>query len=198
VGIGIGAFAVAAGVTLIACPPTEAVTLALFFSAYLFIEGFFEVVMSLFASLPRSRRILGMSAGVVCVFLGALCLNEECQSVLQLAMWISAGWIVGGLARLSVGLFPNAPVRSWAIGLGLAGIFAGLIPALFPLDSISSLAYISGACLVAIGALQVINGVALYFETRGVSLQACSNGQDLRSQDKGMAGVSSWHAKWTG
>lgn len=163
-----GLVAIVAGAVVLVWPGRTLVVLGVVFGIYLIVSGIVGIVLGFAPHLPGGTRFLSVITGILSIVLGVLCLRDELQSVLMLAVWIGAGWIISGVSRVITGLSSSLPGRGWSVALGLVLLLGGIALIVYPADSIAALALISGIWLIAIGISEVIDAVLLHRRARQI------------------------------
>lgn len=159
--LGLGVAAIAAGAIILAWPGQTLLVLGVFFGLYLLLSGLVEIVLAFAPHLRGWTRFVSVITGALSIVLGVICLRDQLESVLLLAVWIGAGWIITGIGRVVAGFASREPGSGWSVLLGVVLAAGGIVLIVYPADSIATLALISGIWLIVIGIAQVIDGVQL-------------------------------------
>ena len=141
-------------------PGATIVTIAIFFAAWLFVSGFFEVITSFTRGGDTGSRVLHAIIGVLSVIVGFALLRAPFQSVEVFIFVLGIFWLVQGVMTF-VAAFAQKEGRNWRIVMGLLGILAGIVILTYPISSAVTLAFIGGIWLVVLGILQIVAGFQL-------------------------------------
>ncbi|GAB5905064.1 HdeD family acid-resistance protein [Mycobacteroides chelonae] len=159
--LGLGIAAIATGAIVLAWPGQTLLVLGIFFGIYLLLSGLVEIVLAFAPHLRGWTRFVNVITGILSIVLGVICLRDQLESVLLLAVWIGAGWIITGIGRVVAGFATRAPGSGWSVLLGAILTLGGIVLIVYPADSIATLALVSGIWLIAIGVAQVIDAIQL-------------------------------------
>jgi uncharacterized membrane protein HdeD (DUF308 family) len=143
-------------------PGATIVTVAIFFAAWLFVSGFYEVITSFTRDGDTGSRVLHAIIGVLSVIVGFALLRTPFQSVEVFIFVLGIFWLVQGVMTF-VSAFSQKHGRNWRLFMGLLGILAGIIILTYPISSAVTLAFIGGIWLVVLGFMQIFAG----FQLRG-------------------------------
>ena len=159
-----GAFAVLFGLIALVSPGATLLSLALFFAAYLLVDGVFGIVAAIRAASQHQRWGLLLAEGALNIVMGLIAALFPVGAVLAFVM-ITAAWsIVTGILMIVAALKLNpAYGRGWLIFSGVVSVLFGLALALSP---------VIGAVVLTwwIGAYALVFGIALLvlaFKLRG-------------------------------
>ena len=141
-------------------PGATIVTVAIFFSAWLFVSGIFEVITSFTRDGDTGARVLHAIIGVLSVIVGFALLRTPFQSVEVFIFVLGIFWLVQGVMAF-IAAFSVKQGRNWRIAMGLLGVVAGIIILTYPISSALTLAFIGGLWLVVLGFVQVFAGFQL-------------------------------------
>ena len=155
-----GVASIVLGILAIFYPGATIVTVAIFFAAWLFVSGIFEVVTSFTRDGDTGSRVLHAIIGVLSIIVGWALLRTPFQSVEVFIFVLGIFWLVQGVMTF-VAAFGTKQGRNWRILSGLLGIIAGVIILTYPISSAVTLALIGGIWLVVLGITQVIAGFQL-------------------------------------
>jgi uncharacterized membrane protein HdeD (DUF308 family) len=159
-----GAFAVLFGLIALVSPGATLLSLALFFAAYLLVDGIFGIVAAIRAASQHQRWGLLLAEGALNIVMGLIAAMFPVGAVLAFVM-ITAAWsIVTGILMIVAALKLNpAYGRGWLIFSGVVSVLFGLALALSP---------VIGAVVLTwwVGAYALVFGIALLvlaFKLRG-------------------------------
>jgi uncharacterized membrane protein HdeD (DUF308 family) len=155
-----GVASIVLGLLAIVYPGATIVTVAIFFAAWLFVSGIFEVVTSFTRDGDTGSRVLHAIIGVLSVIVGFALLRTPFQSVEVFIFVLGIFWLVQGIMTF-VAAFSTKIGRNWRIFSGLLGILAGIIILTYPISSAVTLALIGGIWLIILGVMQIIGGFQL-------------------------------------
>jgi uncharacterized membrane protein HdeD (DUF308 family) len=155
-----GVASIVLGILAIFYPGATIVTVAIFFAAWLFVSGIFEVVTSFTRDGDTGSRVLHAIIGVLSIIVGWALLRTPFQSVEVFIFVLGIFWLVQGVMTF-VAAFSQKQGRNWRILSGLLGIIAGVIILTYPISSAVTLALVGGIWLVILGITQVIAGFQL-------------------------------------
>lgn len=161
-----GLVAIATGVIVLAWPGRTLIAVGVLFGIYLIVSGLVEIVLGFAPHLSGGIRFLNIVTGILSIVLGVLCLRDELQSVLMLAVWIGAGWIISGIGRVVAGFSSSLPGRGWSVVFGVVLFLGGIALIVYPVDTIATLALVSGIWLIVIGISEVVDAIQLHRRAR--------------------------------
>src|SRR4029077_14143345 len=152
-----GVLSILLGLLAMFYPGATIVTIAVFFAAWLFVSGIYEVITSFTRDSDTGSRVLHAIIGVLSVIVGFALLRTPFQSVEVFIFVRGIFWLVQGIMTF-VAAFAQKEGRLWRIVMGLLGILAGIVILTYPITSAVTLAFIGGIWLVVLGILQVVAG----------------------------------------
>jgi uncharacterized membrane protein HdeD (DUF308 family) len=155
-----GIVSVVLGLLAMFYPGATIVTVAIFFAAWLFVSGFYEVITSFTRDGDTASRVLHAIIGVLSVIVGFALLRTPFQSVEVFIFVLGIFWLVQGVMTF-IAAFQQKEGRNWRIIMGLLGVLAGIIILTYPISSALTFAFIGGIWLVVLGVLQVVAGFQL-------------------------------------
>ena len=155
-----GVASIALGFLAMFYPGATIVTVAIFFAAWLFVSGLFEVVTSFTRDDDTGMRVLHAIIGVLSVIVGFALLRQPFQSVEVFIFVLGIFWLVQGVMTF-VAAFSVKQGRNWRIVMGLLGVIAGIIVLTYPITSALTLAFIGGIWLIVLGIIQIVAGFQL-------------------------------------
>ena len=155
-----GVASVLLGLLAMFYPGATVVTIGIFFAAWLFVSGAYEVVTSFTRDGDTGSRVLHALIGVLAVIVGFALLRTPFQSVEVFIFVLGIFWLIQGIMTF-VAAFAVKQGRNWRLFSGILGILAGIIILVYPITSAVTLAFIGGFWLVILGVTQVIAGFQL-------------------------------------
>ncbi len=155
-----GVLSILLGLLAMFYPGATIVTIAIFFAAWLFVSGFFEVITSFTRDGDTGARVLHAIIGVLSVIVGFALLRTPFQSVEVFIFVIGILFLVQGIMTF-IAAFSTKQGRNWRILSGLLGIVAGIVVLTWPISSAVTLAFIAGIWLVILGIMQIVMGFQL-------------------------------------
>lgn len=141
-------------------PGATIVTIGIFFAAWLFVSGAYEVVTSFTRDGDTGSRVLHAIIGVLAVVVGFALLRTPFQSVEVFIFVLGIFWLIQGIMTF-VAAFAVKQGRNWRLFSGILGILAGIVILVYPITSAVTLAFIGGIWLVILGVTQIIAGFQL-------------------------------------
>lgn len=157
-----GLLAVALGAAVLAWPGITILVAAIAFGAYLLISGIGQVVFAFSLHITAGGRVLAFISGAASLVLAVLAFRHIGDAVLLLAIWIGIGFIFRGVATtVSAISDPTLPARGWNIFLGIISLIAGFVVLGSPIESIGTLALVTGIWLVVTGVAEVITAFGI-------------------------------------
>jgi uncharacterized membrane protein HdeD (DUF308 family) len=156
----LGVLSIILGLLAIAYPGRTVVIVAIFFAAWLFVTGIYEVIVSFTRDGDTAMRVFHAIIGVLAVIVGFALLRSPFQSVEVLIFVLGVFWLVQGIMTF-VAAFSVKQGRNWGIFIGILGILAGIVILAYPIDSALTLAFIGGIWLVILGIMQILAGFQL-------------------------------------
>jgi uncharacterized membrane protein HdeD (DUF308 family) len=159
-----GILAVVLGVLVLAWPGKTIVIAAIFFGAYLLINGIAQVIFAFSLHVSAGGRVLLLISGAASLILAVLAFRHfgEGYAVLLLAIWIAVGFIFRGVATtVSAISDPTLPGRGWNIFFGIISIIAGVVVLASPFESIVTLTLVVGIWLIVMGAFEAASAFGI-------------------------------------
>jgi uncharacterized membrane protein HdeD (DUF308 family) len=158
--VAMGAASIVLGLLAMFYPGATIVTVGIFFAAWLFVSGAFEVVTSFTRDGDTGSRVLHAIIGVLSVIVGFALLRTPFQSVEVFIFVLGIFWLVQGIMTF-VAAFARKEGRNWRLFSGILGVLAGIIILVYPITSAVTLAFIGGFWLVILGVTQIVAGFRL-------------------------------------
>jgi len=156
----LGIISIVLGVLAIGYPGATVVTVAIFFAAWLFVTGIYEVIVSFTRDGDTAMRVFHTIIGVLSVIVGFALLRSPFQSVEVMIFVLGIFWLVQGIMTFAAA-FSVKQGRNWGIAMGILGILAGIVILTYPISSAVILAQIGGIWLVILGIMQIVAGYQL-------------------------------------
>ena len=163
-----GVLTIVLGAMVLAWPGPSILVVATIFGVYLLVSGFAELYLAF--TLPRSAatRVLLFLTGALSLVLAILSFRHfgDGYAVLLLSLWIGTGFIFMGVSENAVALGErDLPGRGWYVVLGVMSLIAGAVVLVWPFDSIVVLTLVSGASLMILGVIQIVQAVQIHKDT---------------------------------
>jgi uncharacterized membrane protein HdeD (DUF308 family) len=155
-----GVASIVLGLLAMFYPGATIVTIGIFFAAWLFVSGAYEVVTSFTRDGDTGARVLHAIIGVLAVIVGFALLRTPFQSVEVFIFVLGIFWLIQGIMTF-IAAFAVKQGRNWRLFSGILGILAGIIILVYPITSAVTLAFIGGIWLLILGVTQVIAGFQL-------------------------------------
>jgi uncharacterized membrane protein HdeD (DUF308 family) len=154
---------------VLAWPGPSILVVSTMFGVYLLVSGFAELFLAF--TLPRSAatRVLLFLTGALSFVLAILSFRHfgDGYAVLLLSLWIGTGFIFIGVSENAVALGErDLPGRGWYVVLGVMSVIAGAVVLVWPFDSILMLTLVSGASLMILGVIQIVQAVQIRSDTK--------------------------------
>jgi uncharacterized membrane protein HdeD (DUF308 family) len=163
-----GVLTIVLGAMVLAWPGPSILVVSTMFGVYLLVSGFAELFLAF--TLPRSAatRVLLFLTGALSLVLAILSFRHfgDGYAVLLLSLWIGTGFIFLGVSENDVALGErDVPGRGWYVVLGVLSLIAGAVVLVWPFDSIVVLTLVSGASLMILGVIQIVQAVQIHTDT---------------------------------
>src|SRR6476646_8721144 len=152
-----GVVSIILGLLAMFYPGATVVTVAIFFAAWLFVSGAYEVVVSFTRDGDTAARVFHAIIGVLSVIVGFALLRSPFQSVEVMIFVLGIFWLVQGIMTF-VAAFAVTQGRIWRLVMGILGILVGIVILVYPISSALTLAWIGGIWLVVLGIMQIVAG----------------------------------------
>jgi uncharacterized membrane protein HdeD (DUF308 family) len=150
-----GACSMIMGVVLAVWPHKSLSTAELLSGGYLLLNGVVQLVVAVGARLVTPLRVLVLISGGLSALLAMLCFAGG--STLLLSFWIGLAWTIRGICHATVAVWADdLPGRARQELFGLLTLALGLLVGVLPFDSLDALGWATGACLLAIGAMEAL------------------------------------------
>lgn len=173
--VGVGCVGLVVGALIMAWPDRTTQVAAVIFGIYLLVTGFGSLFLGLSAPMSGGARALTLISGALSVVLGVMCFRDELQSVVLLAIWIGAGWLIAGFSTLFSSTMPGVSTALRVLQ-GLVLLLAGGLLVAYPIESLTTLVWVTGVVMVALGAVDIVHGLSLRRALRrgGAQLRAAT------------------------
>jgi uncharacterized membrane protein HdeD (DUF308 family) len=155
-----GIVSILLGLLALGYPGATVVTIAIFFAAWLFVTGIYEVIISFTRDGETGARVLHALIGVLSLIVGFALLRTPFQSVEVMIFVLGIFWLIQGVMTF-VAAFQHKQGRNWGIFMGILGILAGIVILVYPISSALILAQIGGIWLIILGIFQIVAGFRL-------------------------------------
>jgi uncharacterized membrane protein HdeD (DUF308 family) len=164
-----GVLTIALGAMVLAWPGPTILIASTLFGIYLLISGFAELLLAF--TLPRSAatRVMVFLTGALSLVLAILSFRHfgDNYAVLLLSVWLGTGFILLGVSESAVALGErDLPGRGWYAVLGILSMIVGGIVLAWPFDSIIMFTLASGASLMILGLVQVVQAFQIRSDTK--------------------------------
>jgi uncharacterized membrane protein HdeD (DUF308 family) len=159
-----GILAVILGILVLAWPGKTIVIAAIFFGAYLLINGIAQVIFAFSLHVSAGGRVLLFISGAASLILAVLAFRHfgEGYAVLLLAIWIAVGFIFRGVATTVSAISDlTLPGRGWNIFFGIISIIAGVVVLASPFESIVTLTLVVGIWLIVMGVFEAASAFGI-------------------------------------
>jgi uncharacterized membrane protein HdeD (DUF308 family) len=157
-----GVLSVILGILVLAWPGISILVAAVLFGAYLLISGIAQVVFAFSLHVSAGGRVLLFISGAASLVLAVLAFRHFGDAVLLLAIWVGVGFIFRGVATaVSAISDPTLPGRGWNIFFGVVSLIAGVVVLAYPFDSLVTLTFVAGLCLVFNGVFEVVAAIGV-------------------------------------
>jgi uncharacterized membrane protein HdeD (DUF308 family) len=164
-----GVLTIVLGAMVLAWPGPSILVVSTMFGVYLLVSGFAELFLAF--TLPRSAatRVLLFLTGALSLVLAILSFRHfgDGYAVLLLSLWIGTGFIFLGVSDNAVAINErDVPGRGWYVVLGVLSLIAGAVVLVWPFDSIVVLTLVSGASLMILGVIQIVQAIQIHKDTK--------------------------------
>jgi uncharacterized membrane protein HdeD (DUF308 family) len=152
-----GVLAILFGLIAIIVPGAAMLTLALFFAAYLIVDGVFGIIAAVRAAQANERWGWLIAEGVLNLIIGAIAFFFPASAVLAF-VFVTAAWaIITGALMLAAAFQVNPALGRWWLALGgiVSIVFGGLL-ILAPLIGAVVLTWWLGGYAIAFGVMLLI------------------------------------------
>ena len=164
-----GVLTIVLGAIVLAWPGPSILVVSTIFGVYLLVSGLAELYLAF--TLPRNAatRVLLFLTGALSLVLAILSFRHlgDSYAVLLLSLWIGTGFIFLGVSENAVALGErDLPGRGWYVVLGVMSLIAGAVVLVWPFDSIVVLTLVSGASLMILGVIQILQAIQIRSDTK--------------------------------
>jgi len=149
-----GVVSIVVGIMAIAWPGLTIVSIAILFSAWLFVSGIVSIIHSFTRDGDTGLRVLNALVGILSVIVGFALLRAPFQSVEVVIFVLGIFWVAQGIVTF-IGGFSRKQGRGWALFVGAIGVIAGIIILQYPITSAVTLAFLGGIWLIILGVMQL-------------------------------------------
>jgi uncharacterized membrane protein HdeD (DUF308 family) len=159
-----GVLAILFGIVAIVVPGAAMLTLALFFAAYLIVDGVFGIVAAVRAAQAHERWGWLIAEGILNLIIGAIAFFFPASAVLAF-VFVTAAWaIITGALMLAAAFKVNPAFGRWWLALGgIVSIVFGVLLVIAPLMGAVVLTWWLGGYAIAFGVMLLI----FAFQLRG-------------------------------
>jgi uncharacterized membrane protein HdeD (DUF308 family) len=164
-----GVLTIVLGAMVLAWPGPTILIASTMFGIYLLISGFAELLLAFTLPHSATARVLLFLTGALSLVLAMLSFRHfgDDSAVLLLSVWLGTGFILLGVSESAVALGErDLPGRGWYAVLGILSMIVGGIALAWPFDSIVMFALASGASLMVLGFVQVIQAFQIRSDTK--------------------------------
>jgi len=159
-----GVFAILFGLVALFVPGTTILSLVLFFSAYMLVDGLFAIVAAVRAANRHERWGLLVLEGVADIATGVLAFLWPGLTVGALVLILAVWSLVTGLLMVVAALkLDRAYGRGWLVLSGILSVLFGIALVIAPIVGAVVLTWWLGAYAIAFGAVLLV----LAFKLRG-------------------------------
>lgn len=150
-------------ILLFASPGLTAVSLAVWFAAFLFVDGIFTLIGTFRSWKETEDRWLLLADGALSLILGILLFRAPGVTLLFVALTFAFWFIFSGVARIAMGVQLRKEIEGegWMILGGALSIVFGLILFAQPGLSLSSLIMLTGIFALVAGIALLVIGFKL-------------------------------------
>lgn len=156
------------GIVIVADPSQSVVFVAVMVGIWFIVAGIFRLVGS-FTSDAEGHRIWGIVIGLLSLLLGVYLCRHLNITIAILPVFVGLLWILQGVAEF-FGAVANhdMPARGWTMFMGIVSLVAGIVVVSWPIQSITTLAWVLGIFLVIYGVM----GIIAAFQVKGMARRA--------------------------
>jgi uncharacterized membrane protein HdeD (DUF308 family) len=152
-----GVLAILFGIVAIILPGATLLTLALFFAAYLIIDGVFGIIAAVRAAQAHERWGWLIAEGVLNIVIGAIAFFFPASAVLAFVFMTAAWAIISGALMLAAAFKVNPAFGRWWLALGgIVSLIFGVLLILAPLIGAVVLTWWLGGYAIAFGVMLLI------------------------------------------
>jgi len=163
-----GVLTMVLGVVVLAWPGPTILVASSMFGVYLFVSGLAELFLAFTLPPSAATRVLLFLTGAVSFVLAILSFRHfgDAYAVLLLSLWIGTGFILLGVSEIALAVNErDLPGRGWYVVLGVMSLIAGAVVLVWPFDSIVVLTLVSGASLMILGVIQIVQAIQIHSDT---------------------------------
>jgi uncharacterized membrane protein HdeD (DUF308 family) len=158
-----GVLAAVAGAAILALlwwrPLDTLIAFGILTGAFFTVTGIIRAITGIVArGLSGGMRALNIVFGVLIGLIGFVAMVNPSLGLMTYAILIGVAWIFEGVAALS--MLPATRRGIWVF-FGIVALLAGLAIIALPWASVEPLIVLTGACLVAFGIVDIVNGARL-------------------------------------
>lgn len=159
--LGLGITSLIAGLLLLVWPGQTTLVVALLFGIYLIVAGLGQIGVGFALNFSTTAKVLTIVAGALSLIAGILCVANGDMAISLLGAFLGIIWLMFGIARLATLPRPGFTGRTMALISGIASIIGGLVLLVSPIGSVLVLAMVTGAFMIALGVLTIVQANAL-------------------------------------
>lgn len=159
--LGLGITSLIAGLLLLVWPGQTTLVVALLFGIYLIVAGLGQIGVGFALNFSTTAKVLTIVAGALSLIAGILCVANGDMAISLLGAFLGVIWLMFGIARLATLPRPGFTGRTMALISGIAAIIGGLVLLISPIGSVLVLAMVTGAFMIALGVLTIVQANAL-------------------------------------
>lgn len=159
--LGLGITSLVAGLLLLLWPGQTTLVVAMLFGIYLIVAGLGQIGVGFALNFSTTAKVLTIAAGALSLIAGILCVINGDMAISLLGAFLGVIWLMFGIARLATLPRPGFTGRATALISGIASLIGGLVLLVSPIGSVLVLAMVTGAFMVALGVLAIVQANAL-------------------------------------
>ncbi|TLF76606.1 HdeD family acid-resistance protein [Nocardia cyriacigeorgica] len=168
-----GLLSVVLGVLILVWPGKTVLVAGIIFGIYLVVSGLLQLVAAFAAPASAGMRVLYFISGVLSIVIGVFCFRDELTSILLLGLWIGIGWLFRGVAVTMAAISePGLPGRGWQGFFGVITAIAGVVLIVWPVESVTTLAWVAGIWLVVLGIMEMITAFGVRKDAKDLGVPA--------------------------
>ncbi|TLG09768.1 HdeD family acid-resistance protein [Nocardia cyriacigeorgica] len=168
-----GLLSVVLGVLILVWPGKTVLVAGIIFGIYLVVSGLLQLVAAFAAPASAGMRVLYFISGVLSIVIGVFCFRDELTSILLLGLWIGIGWLFRGVAVTMAAISePGLPGRGLQGFFGVITAIAGVVLIVWPVESVTTLAWVAGVWLVVLGIMEIITAFAVRKDAKDLGVPA--------------------------
>ncbi len=153
--LGFGFLTLVLGILVMVWPQETLKIITILFGIQLLVTGVYSIFKGF--GHGQEHRAMAFVLGLLALVVGIVVLKNVIATIGVLTIILGIYWIVFGVVEFIVAVSDSTyPSRGWAIFLSLLSVVAGIVILVWPIESVTLLAWVVGIWLAILGVLEIV------------------------------------------